>query len=99
MEKYLKEIASRINDIPFDNEIKKLVNEPFEFEDCAFAITGLVHGTFDYCHGDYLTPPSSDLIYQHAEIDSGVYCTEDECRELSSDELYRLEELLKYEKK
>ena len=92
-------IAEQINEMPFDNEVKILKDEGFEYEDWNVVLNGIVHGTFDYCPGDELTPPSNDLIYQHAEIDSGVYFTEEECRNLTTEELYELEDLLKWEKK
>lgn len=92
----VESLARAINDLMFDNEIKTLHGFVFDFDDCDVDIHGFVHGTFDYCFGDYYTPHSEDLIGQFAEIDSVVLGYAEETKILNNRELVEIEENINF---
>lgn len=92
-----QDLAQRINNLDFDNEIKILHEQEFHFDDCDVIISGYVHGTFVYQEPDLINdiPPLCSQTDQCADISKIIVCTEESNKEMSNEDINEIEELLK----
>ena len=90
-----EDLVAKINDIPFDEEIKVLEDLSIDFDDATVEMRGFVFGDFDYEKGDYWTPPSSKLVYQVADIYEVIINYKENSEFLNGEEITHIEKLLK----
>lgn len=88
----LENLAQEISKLEFDNEIIKLHDFEFEFEDKVVDIVGFVHGYYSYCEGDYWTPPIYSLDSWGINIEGVKVDDED----MNNKDICKLESLIDF---